>query len=441
MKIRYIKTITLIALILVIGLQITWLHNTYSIFNKDFNNKTDKIFQEAISKVIYAEASRPHRKIPARIIVEGVGPDKEAYTNAMAFNEFYSRWGYPFSLSRMDSIFKKELYDNIGKLDYQLMYQNIKGKRIIKTGNFNPNVLNQGIHLERPLRKDKAEKIELYVSSPYRIIFGRMFLLFIASVLITLIVIYSLYWQMKIIARQDRIAEIRKDFTHAMIHDMKNPIMTIQMGINALKGGKLDDKLQMKQQYFEIVSKESEHLLSLTNKVLTIAKFEEKRMTLAKQTIELRPILDGIIDKYGVNQEKLIEFELDLEKLPSIYADAEYIYEAFSNLIDNAVKYSGKNVHIRISGIPSAHGESVIKIRDNGVGISLKDQKRIFEKFERVGSNKRNPAVRGFGLGLNYVYQVVTAHGGQVTVESVLNEYSEFTITLPGKENDQTTID
>jgi two-component system phosphate regulon sensor histidine kinase PhoR len=439
MKTRYIKTITLIALILVVGLQGIWLHNTYSLFNKELDEKLDRIFQKSIEEEIYFRSN--NGAIPAGSKIYGTSPEADSYSNALAFNSFLDSVNVHFNISIFDSILMRNLNAEIGNLNHFILLKDAHGQINVKKSGFNPGILKQGIHFERPLRKDKAEKIELYVSSPYRIIFGRMFLLFIASVLITLIVIYSLYWQMKIIARQDRIAEIRKDFTHAMIHDMKNPIMTIQMGINALKGGKLDDKLQMKQQYFEIVSKESEHLLALTNKVLTIAKFEEKRIALSKQTIELRPILDGIIDKYSVNQEKQIEFELNLEKLPFVYADAEYIYEAFSNVIDNAVKYSGKNVSIRISGITDGHGDSVIKIRDNGVGISLRDQKRIFEKFERVGSNKKNPAVSGFGLGLNYVYQVVTAHGGQVTVESVLNEYSEFTITLPGKENDQTTID
>ncbi|MFT4071703.1 MAG: HAMP domain-containing sensor histidine kinase [Dysgonamonadaceae bacterium] len=439
MKIRYIKTITFVALILVVGLQGIWLHNTYSLFNKELNEKLDKIFQKSIEEEIYFRSN--NGGIPAGSKIYGTSPEAGSYVNALAFNRFLDSVNVHFNMSMFDSILKRNLNAEIGNIHHYIVLKDAQGQMNIKENGFNPGLLKQGIHFERPLKKDKTEKIELYVSSPYRIIFGRMFLLFIASVLITLVVIYSLYWQMKIIARQDRIAEIRKDFTHAIIHDMKNPIMTIQMGINALKGGKLDNKPQMKQQYFEIVSKESEHLLSLANKVLTIARFEEKRITLSRQRIELQSILENIIDKYSVNQEKQIEFELDIEKLPSIYADAEYIYEAFSNVIDNAVKYSAKNVNIRILGTRDGYGNSIIKIRDNGLGISLKDQKKIFDKFERVGVNKKNPAVSGFGLGLNYVYQVMTAHNGQVTVESVLNEYSEFTITLPEKENDQITID
>ncbi len=434
MNIRYIKTITLTALILVVGLQVIWLRNTYSLFNQELNENLHKTFQESIGKVIYTEVGHPHKKIPTGTRVEDAGPDKDAYENVMAFNEFYTRWGYPFLLSRMDSIFKRELYKSVGSLNYLLVYENVKENKTIKAGNFEPNSFNKGIQIEHPLRKDGTERIELYVSSPYRIIFGRMLLLLVASVLITLIIIYCLYWQMKIIARQDRIAEIRRDFTNAMIHDMKNPIMTIQMGINALKGGKLDDKEGMKQQYFDIVSKESEHLLSLANKVLAIAKFEEKRITLSKQEIDPKLIFEGIAEKYRVNTDKQLEFELDFERLPTIYADPEYIYEAFSNMIDNAVKYSGKEVTIRVVGSYDEYGNSVIRIRDNGFGISLRDQKRIFEKFERAGLNKKNAGISGFGLGLNYVYQAVTAHGGVVRVESILNEYSEFTVILPDKE-------
>ncbi|WP_080903482.1 cell wall metabolism sensor histidine kinase WalK [Parabacteroides sp. Marseille-P3160] len=441
MKVGYIKNITLVALISVLALQAIWLYNTYALFQKEFNEKLDVIFRESIEKEIYYRLNDPLRK-PTGGVVEGAKPEYDSYTNALAFNKYLEKTGSPFSISYIDTIFKKELTNRIGKLDYLLIHKDGQGKVITQSGNSKDNhLLSNSIYLMRPLNTDHADNIELYVSSPYRIIFGRMFLLLIASAIIALVIIYCLYWQMKIIARQDRIAEIRRDFTNAMIHDMKNPIMTIQMGISALKGGKLDDKELMKQQYFDIVSKESEHLLSLANKVLAIAKFEEKRITLSKQKVDPKLMFEGIAGKYRVNTDKQLEFDLDFEGLPSIYADPEYIYEAFSNVIDNAVKYSGKEVKIRVVGSYDENGNSIIRIRDNGFGISLKDQKRIFEKFERAGLNKKNSGISGFGLGLNYVYQTVTAHRGIVKVDSVLNEYSEFTIILPDKENDKTTPD
>lgn len=433
MKSRYIKFITFIALILVVGLQGMWLRNTYSLFNQDLNEKLDKAFNASIEREIFYRMNNVEQP-PKKKTVSGAKVDNDSYTNALAFQAYLESEGYPFSINRLDSIFNQELKNNIGKLDYLLIRKNAQEKVIAQAGNFQESILNKGIYLKRPLKKDGTDNIELYVSSPYRIIFGRMFLLLIASAIIALVIIYCLYWQMKIIARQDRIAEIRRDFTNAMIHDMKNPIMTIQMGISALKGGKLDDKELMKQQYFDIVSKESEHLLSLANKVLAIAKFEEKRITLSKQKVDPKLMFEGIAGKYRVNADKQLEFDLDFEGLPSIYADPEYIYEAFSNMIDNAVKYSGKEVKIRVVGSYDENGNSIIRIRDNGFGISLKDQKRIFEKFERAGLNKKNSGISGFGLGLNYVYQAVTAHGGTVKVESILNEYSEFTVILPDRE-------
>lgn len=115
--------------------------------------------------------------------------------------------------------------------------------------------------------------------------------------------------------------------------------------------------------------------------------------------------------------------------------DEEFLKEALSNLIDNAVKYSGEEVEITFSSgrLP---GEDYIKVHDTGFGIPLKDQSKIFEKYERASAADRSryggPA--GFGLGLNYVLRVVEAHRGRVTLESIEGEYSEFTIYLPAEE-------
>lgn len=120
----------------------------------------------------------------------------------------------------------------------------------------------------------------------------------------------------------------------------------------------------------------------------------------------------------------------------TVYADEEFLKEALSNLIDNAVKFSGKEVEITFSSgrLP---GEDYIKVHDTGFGIPLKDQSKIFEKYERASAADRSryggPA--GFGLGLNYVLRVVEAHGGRVTLESIEGEYSKFTIYLPAEEN------
>jgi two-component system phosphate regulon sensor histidine kinase PhoR len=219
---------------------------------------------------------------------------------------------------------------------------------------------------------------------------------------------------------------------------MKNPITTILMGVNTLKGGKIDDKPQMKAHYYDILTKEGEHLLSIANKILTIAQFEENKIILSKTPIDLVELFHNLVEKYQLNTSKEIQFQIDLNGVETIYGDYEYIYESFSNIIDNAVKYSKEKVEIYITSFVQGNDVQV-KFKDNGIGISEKDRKIIFEKFERASSVQKNKKTSGFGLGLNYVYQVITAHGGTIELDSELGSYSEFTINLPY--NDKATID
>ena len=177
---------------------------------------------------------------------------------------------------------------------------------------------------------------------------------------------------------------------------------------------------------------EGEHLISLTNKVLTLAKLENNQLKLTKSECALRPMLEDLAEKYRAKSEKPISYiwHLDAE---TVYADEEFLREALSNLIDNAVKYSGKKVTITFASQKHPDGSVSVSVRDNGWGIPLKDQAKIFEKYERASaaSRSRKGGPSGFGLGLNYVLRIVEAHGGTVKLESIEGEYSEFTLVLP----------
>lgn len=242
-------------------------------------------------------------------------------------------------------------------------------------------------------------------------------------------------YQIRIILRQNKIAKLREDFSYAMIHDMKTPLSSILMGTQILETGKLDAQSEKKARYFRILREEGEHLLSLTNKVLTLSKLENHQLKLEKETCSLRPMLEDLAEKYKAKAVKHIVYKWNLQA-DTVYADEEFLKEALSNLIDNSVKYSGEEVEITFSS-GKLSNEYYIKVHDTGFGIPLKDQSKIFEKYERASASGRSryggPA--GFGLGLNYVLRVAEAHGGRVTLESIEGEYSEFTIYLPVEED------
>lgn len=430
MRDTYIKLITCIALVAIFLLQGIWLYNTYTFLDKEVKNTLEELFSRSIEREVYYRLDYSKSQRTPGSVVEGARPDRDFYLNALAFNEYLLSYNIPISMENLDSIWQQKLVDNnITTINYSLFLTD-STNNIIKQ--INPGIESKthfSIHLKKPFREDHSEYIQAIIESPHKIVLEKMLLLLIASLAMAIIIGYCFYLQVRIIMRQNRIAEIRKDFTHAMIHDMKNPITTILMSANTLKGGKLDDKIELKKQYFDIISKEGDHLLSLANKVLTIAKFEEKKITLARGEVDIEQLFDKLINTYQLATAKKIEFITDYNGVSTICADQEYIYDVFANLIDNAIKYSKSHVIIHIT-CRKENNKIRISIKDNGIGISVNDQQRIFNKFERVLSGKEE-AVSGFGLGLNYVHQVIEAHAGEVKVESIPDKYSEFTIILP----------
>ena len=227
------------------------------------------------------------------------------------------------------------------------------------------------------------------------------------------------------------MAELRNDFSYAMVHDMKSPLSSIIMGAHFLHSGKVDDKPQIKEKYYTIIEDEAEHLLTLVNKLLTISKLENKKLILNKNEIDLVPIIDDLVEKAKAKATKPLKVTTSLE-VTQVMADGQYLTEAIANLIDNAVKYSKDEIEISIKTFDTDKNV-LLKVRDNGIGISRDEQQVIFDKFGRAAIHEKNRkgGVSGFGLGLNYVDQVMRAHGGKVTVSSEKEKFSEFTLYIP----------
>ena len=290
------------------------------------------------------------------------------------------------------------------------------------------------------IRRDQSKGILLALNNPYPELLRRLSPLFLASAIILILFGAILLRLLRYLDEQRLMAELRNDFSYAMVHDMKSPLTSIIMGARFLHSGKVDDKPQIKEKYYSIIESEAEHLLALVNKLLTISKLENKKLILNKQPVNLEPIIDDIVEKANTKTDKPVSFTVDL-LTKHVVADEQYLSEAIANLIDNAIKYAkpaeadgAEAPAIKISITSQSSDKFVLlKVRDNGIGISKDDQRIIFDKFGRAAVHEQNRkgGVSGFGLGLNYVDQVMQAHGGKVTVQSELDKYSEFTLYIP----------
>ena len=281
------------------------------------------------------------------------------------------------------------------------------------------------------VRRNQSKGIQLALNNPYPELARRLSPLFLASAIILILFGVILLRLLHYLDEQQAIADLRNDFSYAMVHDMKSPLSSIIMGAHFLHSGKLDDKPEIKEKYYNIIESEAEHLLTLVNKLLTIPKLENKKLILNKNEVNLEPIINDLIEKAKAKVEKPISIITDL-RTKTVLADEQYMTEAIANLIDNAIKYSKDEIEIRIT--TSENDKNVLlKIYDNGIGISKEDQRIIFDKFGRAAIHEQNRkgGVSGFGLGLNYVDQVMQAHGGKVTVTSEKDKYSEFTLYIP----------
>lgn len=283
-----------------------------------------------------------------------------------------------------------------------------------------------------PLKEDSILCIQGVVKNPYRYVISSVWYLFLPLWVMFLVVLDCILGQVKVLRTQRHLEQFQKDFTYAMIHDMKSPLSSILMGAHILNSGKLSGKPGKEEKYRQAMMEECEHLLTLSNRVLVLTKLDEGHLELHQEEVPLRPLLDDMIAKISLKTSKRVEFTTVYHRCEMVYADAFCLREVLGNLLDNAIKYSHEEVKIDII-CESEKGFCKIKVCDNGLGIPLKDQSLIFNRFERsaaVGRSGRGGAA-GFGLGLNYVQQVMLAHGGRVEVESEEGCFSEFTLYFP----------
>lgn len=347
----------------------------------------------------------------------------------------YSKIPIPFSLHYADSLFIRFLEEHRMPTDAGIrMCRYPSEELMIYTGNPFPGILDFRTNMIA-LNKDSTVFIEGVVSSTTKYIFSSIWYLLVPLEILFLFICICVIFQIRLLYMQRRLEQFQKDFTYAMVHDMKSPLNSILMGAHSLASGKLANKPEKEQKYKQVMTEECEHLLALSGRVLLLTQLDKGHLQLNIEEVSLRPLIDDLIAKISLKTSKKIEFNTLYHRCETVYADAFCLREVLSNLLDNAIKYSRDEVKIDII-CESEKGFSKIKICDNGLGIPVKDLSRIFNRFERSVAAARSGkgGATGFGLGLNYVQQVMLAHEGRVEVESEEGRFSEFTLYFPVRE-------
>ena len=431
MRKYYIRSITILGLSIILLVQFVWLANSYNFVRDELKIQSTNMLEQAVMEETFSRLQ--HLPIGTKVKSRTEEDKGKNLPEFVYMQESLEELKSPIILDSINHIYKQLLLKN--NYPSECMISISKKDTIVQYIGNKPYSLFSLQTDKVPLRKDYSIVIQAQFTNPNGLFFGKMGLLLISTTILLIFVVFCIIYQVRIISKMNTISQIREDFSYAMIHDMKTPISSILMGIQILETGKLDTRPEKRAKLFHILKDESEHLLALTEKVLTLSKLENHQLNLFREMLSLRSMLDDLIEKFSAKADKPVHFSLALEA-ETVVADGEFLKEAISNLIDNAIKYSGASVAITISSFCKPDGAVVIKVKDNGFGIPLKDQSRIFEKYERASATERSRkgGASGFGLGLNYVFRVAEAHGGTVEVESIEGEYSEFSLSLPQKE-------
>jgi signal transduction histidine kinase len=247
----------------------------------------------------------------------------------------------------------------------------------------------------------------------------------LSGVLLAAAIVGALY-----VLRQVELVQTKSSFVSNVTHELKTPIAVIKLAVETIEMGRFRSDAE-RDKYLRTIVRESDKLAQLVNNILDFSRFESGQRILSLAEVEVPDLIQGTLEGFRLRlEDEGFHWKVDCpDSIPSIRADGVALQHCLLNLLDNAVKYSRDRKEIQI--IVRARDEWVsIAVADRGIGISPEDQKRIFEKFVRVETGLVH-TVKGAGLGLSLVDQIVRAHHGRVEVASTPGEGSIFTLLVP----------
>jgi two-component system phosphate regulon sensor histidine kinase PhoR len=232
------------------------------------------------------------------------------------------------------------------------------------------------------------------------------------------------------VSQQLALARLQSDFVSTVSHEFKSPLTAVRQVAETLHSGRLSSE-DRRQKYYDILLEQSERLSLLIDRVLDFARMESGQHSFSFRPVDVGAFLDETVSQARHRYaHEGFEITGDLEAtLPTASLDADALGQALANLIDNAAKYSGESRKVVVRGF-TEDGHVVFAVQDFGIGMNPKEQAHVFDRFYR-GGDALTRSVRGTGLGLTLVQQIVEGHGGWVGVESEPGQGSTFTIRIP----------
>jgi two-component system phosphate regulon sensor histidine kinase PhoR len=347
----------------------------------------------------------------------------------------YNDYNLKIDTTHLDSIVKAELLEQGITAGFIFSIHNSKvyNGDLAKLTPLEQNLIES--HFKVNLSPDnifiKPKYLTVFFPEQKKYLLATIWPILLVMVGFMIMLIFSFYYTINTIFKQKKLSDIKNDFISNMTHEFKTPISTISLACEVLNDTSIEKPKERVDKYVKMIADENKRLSLLVENILQTAILDKGKLKLKIQPIDIHNLIEHTIANIKLQVEnKDGDISVDLQaKEATINADRVHITNIIFNLIDNALKYSEKKPEIKIATRSDEEG-IFIAVKDNGIGISKENQKKIFDTMYRVPTgNVHN--VKGFGLGLSYVKAVIEKHNGSINVVSEPGIGSVFTVYLP----------
>jgi two-component system phosphate regulon sensor histidine kinase PhoR len=418
MRRKNLRRVILFGSVVMMGLLIVqgfWMKRAFDIEERQFNHTV----QIALKNIADSIVSSQNSIKPA-----------ETHVRQLSSNFFFAELNTPINPELLDSLLKKELGIRQLKAAYELGIYKSKDDTLVY-GEYIPATIQWQIDHARdsnPIHAAEKSNFAIYFPNKFSVIAGELKIWIFSTVVLLLMLAFFIYAILTML-RERRLAEIKEDFINNLTHEFKTPISNIELASEALKTNKID--IAKQSRYHTIIHNENQRLKSQVERVLQMGTVDKNELRLDLKLVNIHDLIQKLSQNVGMRvNEKVGTFKVELNAVHAeLLADEFHLTNTVYNVLDNAEKYSKDKPEISIS-TKNEKGGLLISIKDTGIGIKQDFQKFVFDKFFRVPTGDVHN-VKGFGLGLSYVKTIIEAHKGTVTLESKLNQGSQFDIYLP----------
>jgi len=401
----------------ILFIQMSWINNAIKLKHEEFLREVDQAMKNTTEELQGAFLQKENAIFPNL-------QSKQYFID----NNFTIQY---FTKDDVALIINNELRANKIKQPYEFSVNNIFGNPVISSEGFNVQEQNNSFHTLLVPKAMNPETLYLYIKEDKSTVLRQMGWMIAASILFTSIIILAFSVTVRTLFNQKKLSEVKSDFINNMTHELKTPLATISLAIDALTNDKVIHDTDKIRYYSGMIKEENKRMNKQVEKILQAAKIERQDIKLSLQKLDAHQLINKVADNLTLQiQEKNGTLNLKLNaKQHEIEADEVHFSNIIFNLLDNAIKYSRDPMHIEVETLSNREGLT-IKVKDNGIGMNKETQARIFEKFYRAHTGNLHN-VKGFGLGLSYVKAIVDAHNGKIKVESTAGKGSTFTVTMP----------